>query len=445
MAGVWDEKPPLGGNDPGMPGASVGGGPGMNPQTMALLATLFGKPSAAPSVSGGGDPSIQMPSRVVTGPPAVQAPPPGSPSSSGAAAGMPPAPQGAAPQQAVPSMGGPMEFSTGAGRSGAITSSAIGSVFGAIHQITDKKNQDEIQHAKFLYDMVTTAQAAGDNQTVNAVLGNPKLAKKIEKYLTGELPRVPGGPAQSQGKGAPQQQKQPQVNQPGGIALPQASTQSQNAAMVQNVINERLKRNDPATIEAMLGSGASLPPELFAKVMREKFGQELSPVQYAAMSQEARLALEANKTDVLKTLINKQEDLKRATTVEQMRVEGAHQDVKAEVAGRYGTAAMIRRSIEDVASKYRAMQKELKTTAPDKMDQVIFQKTSELYKSEQATMTKAADDMEKQGHSDIAKTYRDQAAAAQKKGEDLGLQYEYTKEAKKLLEGIEMPNPDGTE
>lgn len=435
--GVWDEKVP--GKDPG-PGAP-------NPAILELMKTLFQSNPAAGAPSGGGGGSVQMPSRVVTGPPAVTGPSPQNPntppSSAGAPSAMPAMPAGAAPQQAIPAYSGQMEFSTGAGRSGAVTSSAIGSVFGALHQITEKKTQDNIQHAQFLYDMVKTAQASGDEQTVNAVLGDPKKAKLIEKYLTGELPRLKGGQAQGKGgQGGPP----PKVNQPGGIALPRPNLEAQNAAKVQNIVGERLDKRDPATIEALLGPGSSLSAKDFASATRAKFGLELSPVQVAAMSQEAQLALQAAQADVLKTLMGKEEDLKRATAVEKMRGESSAADVKSEVSGRMGVAKLTRDSIERVASKYRDLQKELKGTAPDKMDQVIFKGQADMYKTMAKDYEDNAQKYEKDGKKDLAADLRAKSVTAAKKAEDLGTQYEATKAAREVMKGIDLPGlSDGTE
>ena len=402
---------------------------GFNPAILALMKTLFG--NANPGVTGGGqDPSVQMPSRVVTGPPQVQGPPP---SASGAPAAMPPTPQGAQPTQAVPSMSGPMEFSTGAGRSGAITSSAIGSVFGAIHEITQKKNQDEIQHAKFLYDMVTTAQNAGDQQTVNAVMGNDKLRKKIEKYLTGELPRVQ--PAPGQKAGGPQ----PKVNQPGGVALPQPSMESKNATMVQDMIAKRLAQNDPAVMESII-PGSSMTPDQFRQVTRSKYGLELSQAQVQAMSAEAGMAMEKYKADILRTMISKQADQEKAESIAKLQIAGRASDTEKEVAGRQNVAAMTNASRERIAKEHRALVEKLKTTPPDKMDQVIYKGQADLYRSQAKDYNDIAAKYEHDGHDDLAKELRAKGDAALKKGEELGQQYIWTKEAQKILGDIPAPS-----
>jgi hypothetical protein len=435
--GTWDEKVP--GSDPGMPGASVGGGGvgAPNPAMLEFLKTLFAPPSAAP-MGGGGQPSVQMPSRVVTGPPQVNNPSPGNPntppSSAGAASGMPAMPAGSAPQQAVPAYSGQMEFSTGAGKGGAITSSAIGSVFGAIHQMTEKKNQDNIQHAQFLYDMVKTASAAGDMQTVNAVLGDPKRRKMIEKYLTGELPRVPVQPGQKA-------DANPKVNQPGGIALPQPSQASKNNAMVEDIKREKLESRDPAMLEALL-PGSSLSPKDFKQAMRAQYGMELSPAQLQAMSEQSKMELQKSKSAVEQLLIEKYADYNKALALEGMKEKSQSRDVDAEIKGRSSNTAQLTASRERIAAAWRTTQEKIKSAKGDGMDLAVLKTNSDMYKTMAKELEVSANDEMKAGHREASDKLRAQAQDYVKRSENLGNDYVIKKQVQEDMKGIPVPGGD---
>src|SRR5260370_5003429 len=101
------------------------------------IETLFGKPSASPM--------SMTPSNVPTGPPSVTAPTSGAGARfdprGAAGGGLPNAPGGtmsAPPRQpAIQSMG--TEYATPQGAQGAVASSALSSVVGALHNISSQK------------------------------------------------------------------------------------------------------------------------------------------------------------------------------------------------------------------------------------------------------------------------------------------------------------------
>jgi hypothetical protein len=411
------------------------------------LAAIFGKTAAA--VPGGAVPTIMTPGKTVTGPPQVM---PGSQSTAGATSGgLPPTPSGVpnAPRGPVGLAGGQMDYATPAGARGAVASSALSGVVEAINRKTDQKKQENIQHAKFLYDMASQANLQGDQSTVNFIMQDSKNVKLIEKYLTGALPKVPaapqGGSATQQSGQQPQggapgggQQPQPQakpqasaqlpaVNQPGGVVMPQAGPQAQAQARFANMVNEGLKNGDPRIVAGVLGEAMALDPAQYKQAMEQKFGLVLSPEQIATMNNTQQDALIKAKGDVAQHIISQNELFKRQTAVADIRGKAAKDVAHIQADGRLA-------ALRD----YRAYQLELKKAAPDKMAEVQYKASADLYRGMALrAMQSASDIMKSSNPSPVeAKKFEDEAHKWAEKGEQLKADWDNQKEYENILKDM---------
>lgn len=402
------------------------------------IETLFGPPSPAPF----------MPSHVSTGPPSVATPPGGHFNTQGAGGSLPQAPQGVPSPQpgGVGALQTGTEFSTERGAKGAVAASALSSVVGALHNIESGKKQEKIQHAQFLYDLVKTAYESGDEQTANIILQDDKNRKLIEKYLTGNLPRVPGQamgetPAPlgggSKGMGSVPSElgkgKVAGINQPGGIALPRPSQQSQMAAAVQNMIMQGIKDKDPRIMDKVLGEGtSSLSKEEYSTAMRSKFGVELSPAQVQVLDAKSQLALAETKADVLKYVIGQSAMADRMIAVAKI-----HAGAEVETGAGHDRARLV------AAKEYRDFLLKLKGTAPDKMAQVMYQGLSKLYLNMATNSLTQAGKIGKDDKT-LAKQFKDEAEEYVLKSEKMRSQYEAGKFLDDLLkEGVpDSETPD---
>lgn len=406
------------------------------------IETLFGPSSPAPF----------MPSHVSTGPPAVASPPGGRFSTAGAGGGaLPGTPQGTPTPQpgGVGALQTGTEFSTERGAKGAVAGGALASVVGALHNIASSKKQEKIQHAQFLYDLVKSAYESGDEQTANIILQDDKNRNLIEKYLTGNLPRVPGQAMGETGapltKGGPLTGSVPaemgkgkvgEINKPGGVALPRPSQQSQMAAAVQNMIMEGLKNKDPRIMDKVLGAGvSSLSKEEYSTAMRSKFGVELSPAQVQVLDAKSQLALAETKADVLKYVVGQS-----AMSDRMIAVAKIHAGAEVETGAGHDRARLA------AAGAYRDFLLKLKGTAPDQMERTMYQGLSKLYtdmaKNSITQAGKIAKDDPK-----IAKQFEDEAKQYVMKAENMKAQYEAGKFLDDLLkEGTpgeeDEPNPE---
>jgi hypothetical protein len=416
------------------------------------IETLFGKPSAAP---------MGTPSTGGGAPPSLTAPPSGAgarfdPRGAGGGA-LPSAPSGVLSPQprqpAIQSMG--TEFATKAGAQGAVASSALSSVVGALHDISSQKKQEKIQHAEFLYNLVKSAYESGDQQTANIILQDDKNRQLIEKYLTGNLPRVPGSPTREEplyaGRkpgssdmkqtGSMDVRQQPgklgDINKPGGPALPRPSQQSQLAAAVQNMIMEGLKNKDPRILDKVLGEGSSLSEKDYATAQKAKFGIELAPAQLQALDAKSQLALSETKADVLKYVIGQGAQTERAIAVAKI-----HAGAEVETGLGHDKARL------EVAKNYRDFLLKVKGTTPDKMEMVMYQGLSKLYTDmAKNSITQSAKLMK--DSPEMAKQLETEAKEYVKKAEGMKAQYEAGKFLDDLLkggtpEGGESDEPDNS-
>lgn len=410
------------------------------------IETLFGKPSAAPTMT---------PPNIVTGPPQVTTG--GGFNPQGArGGGMPAAPAGVLnppPPQANPGLMG-SDFGTPASMKGAVASSALSSVVGAITGIANKKKEEKIQHAQFLYDLVKSAYESGDQQTANIILQDDKNRTLIEKYLTGNLPKVPGGPTREETQykprtpgsseltpGGKMDVRQPagklgDINKPGGPALPRPSSQDQMAAAVANMIMQGMKDKDPRIMDKVLGEGTSLSKQDYTTAMKAKFGIELAPAQVQALDAKSQLALAETKADVLKYVIGQ-----GAMTERMIGAAKIHAGASVEVGSSHDRTRL------EIAKNYRDFLLKVKGTAPDKMEMVMYQGLSKLYTDMAKNSITQSGKLMKDSP-EMAKQLESEAKEYVKKAEGMKAQYEAGKFLDDLLKGgvpgeeDDTPDPD---
>lgn len=395
------------------------------------IETLFGPPQSAPQQ--------QIPSVVRTGPPAVASPPPGFSTVGAGGGSLPQAPAGVMSPQPRPVAPYGLSGPPGGGTGGVIAANAMSSIFGAVSDIANTKKQEKIQHAQFLYHLLDLAYSKGDEKTMNTILQDDQNRQLIEKYLTGKIPRVPGKPVRSDPLYAPRRPGESTMEQrgsldlptnkgigdigkPGGPALPRPSPQEQTAAAVNNMILEGLKRGDPRIVDKLLGEGtASLSQEQYSQAMRSKFGIELSPAQVEAMDKQAQLALSETKADVMKYLVGQQMMADRAIAVAKVHA-GATVD----------KALVDERSRLEVAKKHSDLLIKLKDTAPDKMEQLMYKLSFELY-SKMAENSAASSGRLAKDDPKIAKQYDDEAKQWALKADEMKKSYEAGQFLDKIL------------
>lgn len=184
--------------------------------------------------------SSQSPGIVGGAPPQMSAGAPGSgtvpPSySTGAQA---PVPVPGSPQ---PSMGARMgtSFPNPVAAQGAMVSSAIDSIAGAIHTAKEDKRQSEVTKAQNTLNMFQNALAQGDMNVANLLAKDPKIVASWEKYLKMQFPKAPRddvfGPSPAPGSKAERNRPLGDVNQPGGVQVTQdVNAQAMNQAKLQS-------------------------------------------------------------------------------------------------------------------------------------------------------------------------------------------------------------------
>jgi hypothetical protein len=180
--------------------------------------------------------------------PGIQGGPP--PQMSGGPPGAAPAPGTVPPsfstgaQAPIPTPGGPQpsagarmgtSFPNPVAAQGAMVSSAIDSIAGAIHTAKEDKRQSEVTKAQNTLNMFQNALAQGDMQVANLLATDPKIVSSWEKYLKMQFPREPKasafGPAPAPGSKADKNSVLGNVNEPGGLAVSQdVNAQAMNQA-----------------------------------------------------------------------------------------------------------------------------------------------------------------------------------------------------------------------
>lgn len=372
----------------------VGGGKKMG----EAIETLFGPSNPA---GGAGGPAF-VPSHVGGAPPQLAQPYGFNPAGAGGGQ-MPGAPQGVGG-------GGPVtppgimrtgtEFRTSGGKNAAVVGGAIENISGALKKFGDTKKEENIQHAKFLYDLVKTSyeREGNDSATANLILGDPKNRATIEKYLTGKLPRVAGGPAPEAGK-KHRDDVTGKINQPGGVALPATSPQQQFEAAKLNAMIKGMKENDPRVMASVFGEHAALSKEDFATATKAKYGIELAPAQLQVMDAQAKLAMSEAKVDMLKYLAGQDEITRRA-----MEVARLHGGSAKDVANINAKAKL------DSMRMYSQALKDIKGAPADKMESIIYKSLADTYRNLSTEYARSA--------GKLAKDNPEQAAAFDKQSKD---------------------------
>jgi hypothetical protein len=181
----------------------------------------------SPGIQGG--PPLQM-----SGGPPGAAPAPSTVPPSFSTGAQAPIPTPGGPQ---PSAGARMgtSFPNPVAAQGAMVSSAIDSIAGAIHTAKEDKRQSEVTKAQNTLNMFQNALAQGDMQVANLLATDSKIVSSWEKYLKMQFPRVPKasafGPAPAPGSKADKNSVLGNVNEPGGLAVSQdVNAQAMNQA-----------------------------------------------------------------------------------------------------------------------------------------------------------------------------------------------------------------------
>lgn len=381
------------------------------------IETLFGPAPAAPGSEA--MPQTSGGTRSIAGPM-----PGGAPMSARGAmpsGQLPQAPQPTA--SAAPPPPGVLQTGTPMTAGGATTAGAMSNIFGALNNMETSKKNDNIQHAQFLYNMMKTAYDNGDEATANVILGDSKNRKLIEKYLTGNLPKVPGKPTETTppGKsgappttGMPMQGKSPvgQINQPGGPAMPRPGPQQQMQAMIANMMKDRVASGDPRGIGAAAGPEQTLSPEDYQQAVRQQYGIDLTPAQIATMDANTKQTLITAKADVLKYVVGK-----TATAETALATAKIHAGATVEAAGIGANARM------SIAKDYRNFLLKIKGTATDKIDQATYSGMMGLYSKMANTSQKSAEELLKAGKTKEAKPFLQEAKDYAAKAEDMRAQY----------------------
>lgn len=408
-----------------------------------LMESLFGKASAAPQDGG-----FTVAPNVKTGPPQVTSPLPTNLPGQGQQSGgaLPQTPSGVPNQAPMSQPMGQTEFRTNAGARGAVASSAMSSIVNQLQSVQSQKKEENIQHAQFLYQMLKSAYESGDTTTANYILQDPKNQKLIEKFLTGKLPKVPGQPVKDMplyGPRVPGSQEMQQrgsvqfpakpgeyspINAPGGVAMPKAGAGQQIGDILNATILQGLKTGDPRIVGKVFGPEAVLSKEQYAQATRAAFGMELSPAQVQAMDDRSKQLLITAKSQVLQELIQQEGAYQRA-----MKVAGMNDE------SRRAIAKMQTESRERIATAYRQMQKDVKGSAEDKMNQILWKSNGDMMRNFATSLNRSADAAEKAGNKELATTLRTQAADYAKRGSHIDEEYQNQVEIQGIIDQATLP------
>lgn len=357
-----------------------------------------------------------------------------------------PPPQGAPPRTGA-NAGAPTSFGSKSEKQGAVVGSAIDNIAQAIHTFKSKRDADALSKAQNSFQLFQTALQQGDQHTANLLATDPKVVKGWEKYLKMEFPRETGTPDKKPtgtvppdrsimdkmtGHNKAPMSRLPDMNTPGGIAVPQPGPEQQlHTAMVNQMI-EGLKKGDPRAIASVYGPNYKLTPEEFRASSRHEYGFELSPVQVAAMDEHSKLVLLKSKADFMKFVSGQSIISQRAEDV--ANINGAWR-----LAGDEARANATRD-----AARYRAEAiKALKTTPADKMNEVIMKSNMDSYSHMATTLSTVGGALIKSDHKKEGEALLKEAQGYMKQSEEIRVRMEAFEDMKKLGIDIESLGEDG--
>lgn len=365
-------------------------------------------------------PTMRLPGQVGGAPPSLASPLPnvggGQPLATTAPMGAPAA--GPAIPHQAPTPGGMqtgMEFSTKEGRNGAIVQGAIANITQAVAAAKNEKQEHVKRQAENYMSQIMAAQAAGDKQTLDLLLKDPKVIKTLEKGLDYIMPKTPGEPpppeaqglhaamTKAQQKQAKQQQANsplPSPNTPGGVAIPQQSQATQDEAQTQAAIAKARKEALLGNPQLMQMMALGIPPVEVMKMDKEQIKTSLeisrdltqmemdlkksiiesgAKVKVGKMSADSRMAMVGMYKEYHKGMLDLQKA--RATGKAQDYIKVQMQTLSSQINAR-NTAANVaeKNGDKDVAEKLRAeatdLQKkyqEASDAADTSMDEILKQ------------------------------------------------------------------------
>lgn len=361
-----------------------------------------------------------------------------------------PPPQGAPPRTGA-NAGAPTSFGSKSEKQGAVVGSAIDNIAQAIHTFKSKRDADALSKAQNSFQLFQAALQQGDEHTANLLATDPKVVKGWEKYLKMEFPRETGTPTPEQkptgtvppdrsmldkvmGRNKEPMARLPEMNSPGGIAVPRPGPEQQLHTAQVNAMIEGLKNKDPRAIAAVYGPGYEQTPEEFRASSRFHNGFELSPVQVAAMDEHSKLVLLKSKADFMKFVSGQSIVSQRAEDV--ANINGAWRLAGDEV----------RASATRDAARYRADAIKAMRTAPaDKMNQVIMKSNLDMYSHMATTLSTVGAALVKSDHRKEGEALLKEAQGYTLKSDEIRVRMEAFEDMKKLGIDIESLGEDGVD
>lgn len=334
------------------------------------------------------------------------------------------------------------EFNTSGGRDAAVVTSAIQGVSQFLSQAKQKKEQKTKATAENYMSQIMAAQQAGDQETLNLLLQDPKVVSTLEKGLNYLMPKVPGEPPPAEALGVhsaitklskkqQSQQRLPAPNTPGGVSFPRMPQSASNESQMKDVITKaalEAVKNDP-TLAQKLGIGTTLSGAETKQAEQWAAGLGISPAQQAAMAQDDKKL--AQTFSMFK--IENETELKKLASTERMSSARNATELKAASisAGPMYERAKIARSLGEAQIKYREAMAKGQQTNANKIAMTTL--TSQI-----DNLNTLAEKAAKDNNEALSKTYKSQA-------DDLSKQYKEIKDSQdtdvnKIIEQILGPS-----